>query len=130
MMMSDKDYDDRLHNLLADARRCIAGGNEDKAEEILHGVLKQTKKGMVYSMATQALGEIYYKQGKKQEAYEMLMAERKRLPLEALEILHKLAYEIGEYNRAIDIGNDYFRVKPVGDVAFTNALAHAQTNTS
>lgn len=100
-------------------------GHIDVAEKKLEELRAKTKEGILYTVATQELAELYRKEGKYKEAYELLKPVRKTLTGESLSLLHFLAYKNRDYQTVAEIANEAFQTKPNHETALINALAFA-----
>ena len=87
-------------------------GNYEKAISKLQEVRQKAKHGILYTLATQELAEIYRTQEHYEEAYQLLLPIHKTLSGEHLGLFHFLAYVNGDYDTVIEIGNKCFQDNP------------------
>jgi Zn-dependent protease len=125
MSLTDHDRDTEIQNNLKNAETAIRSGNYQEALRILTDIRKKTKSGIIYRAATEYTGQVLNEQGLTQEAYDLLKPVRKQLSPEGLSLLHQLAYKLGQWEDAIDLGNTTFQYYPNYQTAVLNALSHA-----
>ncbi|MBT7264626.1 MAG: hypothetical protein HN831_04055 [Waddliaceae bacterium] len=127
--MTENDSDKGLRGTFDEALKKRRDGNVEEAASLFEGVRSKAKKGVLYSMATQNIAEILYKEGKNDEAYSTLKTVQKKiLTFEGLMLLQRLAYHSGDYKEAIEAGTESFVMNANTEVALYNALAHAREN--
>ncbi|MGM0439538.1 MAG: site-2 protease family protein [Chlamydiota bacterium] len=97
-----------------------------QAGEIFAEVRGLTKKGALYSKATENYATIMHCHGDDSQAYKMLKEIDKALSPAGKHLLQQLAYNHEDYMEAIKVGDDFFRSYANGQTAFRNAQAHAQ----
>lgn len=124
-MMTEKDRDDNTQSLLKSAEAELAEGNVERALEKFEEVRKKTKKGVLYTIATQEMARVYKHIGNYEEGYELLYPIRKSLSDEMLSVFHELAFKTKHYKEAIEIGDQSFQSKPTAQTALINAYSFA-----
>ncbi len=126
-VMTEDDRKSSVQKEFYDAKTLYSKGYYPEALDAFHGVRSSVrkKKGVVYSMATQYIAEILHRQGHDQQAYELLMEVRHSLLFEGLHLLHNLAYRLGDYKTAIQVGNTCFRSNANHETALLNSFANA-----
>ncbi|MFZ0565844.1 MAG: M50 family metallopeptidase [Chlamydiales bacterium] len=123
-IFSEQDRDSRLQQMMKTADANFQAGKTDQALQQLEEVRQETKKGILYTMATQEIAAIYRAQNRYQEAYELLIPLRKTLSGENLALFHFLAYMNGDFQSVTEVGNKCFQDNPSYDTALINALAY------
>ncbi len=123
-IFSEKDRDSELQALLKEADADFHSGSPEKATEKLEKVRAKTKEGILYTVATQELAEIYRNQERFEEAYHLLLPIEKTLTGETLALFHFLAYMNGDFEKVLDVGNKCYQDNPSYDTALINALAN------
>ncbi len=126
LVVTEKDQDTSLQFQFKEAEHDYYRGQWDAALEQFRKVRDSAKAGVLFITASQYMAEILSKQNKLREALNILLPLEKKLTPNALRLLHQLAYNNGEWERAIDIGKRSYQVQPSYDTALTNAFAHAQ----
>lgn len=124
-IFTEKDRDTDLQQLMRAADGDFQEGRAEAALTKLEEVRRRTKEGILYTMATQEMAEIYRNQERYEEAYELLLPIRKTLSGDTLSLFHFLAYVNGDYQTVTQIGNKCFQDNPSYDTALINALAYA-----
>ena len=126
LLLTEVDKDKGMQDLYAEAERETAFGNNEAAEAKLTQILNDTKRGYLYTGAAQLLAGVYAKQGKDQEAIELLQSVEGKLLPDQLMVLQGLYYKTGDYRKAAEAGTAVFKKAPSGDVAVANALTFAK----
>lgn len=123
-IFSEKDRDTDLQELMKVADAEFQSGQPDKALAKLEQVREKTKAGILYTVATQEIAEIYRHQERYKDAYQLLLPIRKTLSGETLATFHFLAYQTGDYKMVTEVGNKCYQDNPSPDTALINALAY------
>jgi len=126
LLLTEVDKDKGMQQLYAEAEREFTFGNETEAEAKLQQILSETKRGYIYTGASQLMAGIYAKQGRDQEAIALLEPIQKKLLPDTLLMLRHLYYRTGEYKKAAEVGTQSFNQAPTADTAVANALAYAK----
>lgn len=124
-IFNETDRDAELQNLLKEADADFQAGKTEESERKLEKVREKAKQGILYTMATQELAQIYNDQERYDEGYKLLLPIQKMLNGETMILFHLLAYRNGDYKKVIEIGNRCYQENPTYDTALINALAHA-----
>ncbi len=123
-IFTEQDRDSSLQDLMKEADADYRAGNTEQAMTKLEEVRKKTGQGILYTVATQEMAEIYRDQEKFEEAYALLTPLRKTLSGDHLATFHFLAYMNGDYQVVAEVGNKCFQDNPSADTALINALAY------
>jgi stage IV sporulation protein FB len=123
-----EDRDDSLQKELEKGEVALESGHEDKALSIFEKLHSKAGSGMIQLNVCQYLAQLYYRKGRSQDAYDLLMPLRPKLTADALLLLHHLAYQLKDYSLVIELSADTFQIEPCMDVALHNALACASQN--
>ena len=126
--ISEKDQDLALQLLLKGAEKDIRQGNQEEALSKLEEVRAQGKEGILFMTASQILAQLLKEQGRLKEAYAVLYPLYSKLDSEGLQMLHHLAFDSGEIQSAIKIGDRAYQIHPTYEIALTNALAYSLIN--
>ena len=124
--ISEPDRSEDLKKKLEEAEKALEEGQKSKAEGLLVQVLVQAKRGMLHTLATQYLGMLKYEQGSHKDAYTLLRSIRTDLSVQALCILHRLAFEEKDYSLVTDLAGTCYQVSPSPESALRNAYASAR----
>lgn len=101
-------------------------GRMSEAVPIFQQVRENTKEGQLYLNATYYLAKSLEDRQEYDEAFLLLNREKKKLDMERLEMLQRLAFQSGRYQEAAKIGQELFSEEPNPETAFINALSLAQ----
>lgn len=124
--MTQQDDNRALQHFYRSAERDFHKGQLSYAQEKLNVIRNESKAGILYQSATNLLGQILYAQGHAKEAYDLLYPIKNTLNPEMQILFHKLAYDQGLWQEAIEMGNKAYQHQPSYQVALANAIAHAQ----
>jgi len=127
-LLSNEDRDDHFKDALATAERHLQEGEKEQALFAFERIRSEAKKGLIHMMATQYVAFLKYELGKVKDAYDLLLPLRKEISPESLCLLHKAAYEVGDFFLVEQIGADCFQLLPNKEIALRNALACAAQN--
>lgn len=122
-LLSEKDRDTDLQDLLRAADVDFQEEKYDSALQKLEEVRSRSKEGILYTMATQEIAEIYRHQNKYEEAYKLLIPIKDALSGENLSLFHFLAYANRDYKTVVEIGNQCYQTTPTYNTALINALS-------
>ncbi len=122
-MLTEKDRDVDLQQLMKDASAEAQGGNTELALKKFEEVRAKGKAGVLYSMATQEMATIYRNQEQYDTAYNLLVPLQKNLSGNSLALLHFLAYMNGDFKNVMDIASKCYQDNPSYNTALINALA-------
>jgi stage IV sporulation protein FB len=123
-IFTEKDRDAELQELMRSADHDFQEGHASESLEKLAKVRARTKEGILYTMATQEMAEIYRNQEKYEEAYKLLLPIRNSLSGEYLGLFHFLAYMNTDFKTVLEVGNKCYQDNPSYDTALINALAN------
>jgi hypothetical protein len=120
------DEDDEMRDLLKKGASLYQAGDIEKSSAIFSQIRDRTKAGLIYLQATFFLAKSLELQQEFKEAYSLLKPEEKKLDIEGLETLQRLAFKSGDFKSAAKLGSEVFQERPSPDTAFINALSLAQ----
>jgi hypothetical protein len=124
-IFNEKDRDIQLQELLKEADADIQTGQKDAALEKLTTIRSRVQNGIIYTMATQEMAEIYKDQERYEEAYQLLLPITTSLSGDSLSLFHFLAYTARDYKKVADMSNKCYQENPSYSTALINALAYA-----
>jgi stage IV sporulation protein FB len=127
-LYSEKDRDPKLQELVKEADEEFSHGLSQQALDKLEKVRKETDHGILYTMATQEMAEIFKEQHRFDEAYKVLMPLKKDLSGGQLCLLHFLAYMNRDYQTVVELGDGCYQEEPTYQTALINALGHGALN--
>jgi tetratricopeptide (TPR) repeat protein len=123
--LSDKDRNEALKGAFEKAELDLQAGKKEEAAAEFERIRQESKQGMLYNLATQYLAFLRYDLGNLKAAHALLQTMRNELSPEALCLLHRVAYEIQDYQTVRELAGACFQIMPAAEVALRNAHAHA-----
>jgi stage IV sporulation protein FB len=123
--LSEGDRNSTVSDLLTKAEQDMDLGYLDEAAEKFSQVRNEAKKGTSFIKATESLAEILTKQGRANEALEILAPIEKKITPSSLELLQQLFLKTGEYKKGVEVGKKAYQMQPNYRTALLNALCHA-----
>jgi len=126
--ISKSDRDDENREEMGLAEKALQEGNKEEAKKHLHAIKEKGAKGLLNSAAVQYLALMEFQEGKRKEAYELLLSIKDQLSGEPQLILHELSFEFENYELVSKLSQSCFQMFPSQKVALTNARAFAHLN--
>jgi Zn-dependent protease len=123
--VSDSDQKDEYKKIFLDAEMNLRQGNKEKALAAFEALRAASKEGLIYDTATQYAAFLHYDQGHLQEAYKILMPLKDRLDPDALALLHRIAFEQGDFSMVMELAGSVFQYSPEAEIALRSAYAAA-----
>jgi hypothetical protein len=122
------DREESLKNVLIEAENRLQVGNKAEAERLFEEVRMKGEGGLLTVAASQYLAFLYSSEGKRQEAYEILLPIKKELEDPARCLLHQLASEQKNYALVAELSADCYQFASTQEAALRNARAFAALN--
>jgi Zn-dependent protease len=122
--LTDRDRNRDVQSLFKSAERDYHKGHLDYALDKLNVISREQNGGVLYLAAVQLKAEILDAKGRFKEAYELLLPLKSKLSGQALQLLQRLAYRIGNWNEAIALGDLAYRYQPSSETALISALCY------
>ncbi len=119
------DRDEETRKLLMQGERALQEGKKQEAKELFQKVCEKTKAGVLGSTAAQYLALLLSAEGKKDEAYDLLMPWQDHLADDTKCLLHKLAAEHQDHALVAKLSRESYQVAPTKEMALNNARAFA-----
>lgn len=119
------DRDDENRNLIIRGEILLREGKANEAENLFSQVLEKVKSGVLATAARQYLALLKMRQGKKDEAYELLLPVEEDLSDETKPILHELSESKENHQVIVNLSKESFQIAPSQKVALRNARAFA-----
>ena len=123
--ITTSDRDDTLADEFSKAQTLLHEGKKNEAKNILEDLRDKTKKGLIFTQATQLLAFLYYEQKDNKKAYEYLLSVKDKLPENAICLMHKLAFEENNFAVVKELSSSCYKLAPTEEVALINARAFA-----
>jgi Zn-dependent protease len=119
------DRDDDLRKLLEEGEKAYIQGNRADAATSFQKVLSKTRQGLIAMAAMQYLALIDAAQGRRKEAYDLLLPIEAELAEESKVLLHELAAECGNWELVARLSAECYQTAPSQKAALYNARAFA-----
>ena len=119
------DRDESNKQLMIQAEEALQEGRTEEAKRILEEVKEKAKDGMLAFAATQYLAFLAIKEGKREEAYDLLVPIKDHLTEDSRCLLHELAAQQKNYPLVIELATPCYQVAPSQKMALSNARAFA-----
>lgn len=116
---------DENKELMLRAEAALNAGNKQEAKKLLEEVRQKAVGGVLAHAAQSYLAYLDYKEGKKKEAYELLLEIKDHLADDALCILHELAAVEKNYSLVMELSAKCFQTDPSQKMAIDNAKGFA-----
>lgn len=123
--LSDPDRDEDNRKKMQEAEMALQSGRKDEAKKLFQEVCSHAPKGILHNSATQYLAFVLFDEGKRHEAYELLVSVKEHLADEAACLLHDLAYEEKNYPLVADLSSTCYQFAPSQEIALRNSRAFA-----
>lgn len=119
------DREESNKQLMIQAETALQEGHKEEAKRLLEEVREKAKGGMLAFAAIQYLAFLSMKEGKRQEAYDLLLPIREHLTDDSLCMLHELAAQQKNYPLVTELATPCYQVAPSQKMALSNARAFA-----
>lgn len=123
-----EDRDEGIKERMIAAEKAMEEGRPSEARRILEEVRQKAKGGLFLFAAIQYLAFLDVKEGKRKEAYDLLLPVKDQLSEDALCILHELAAEQKNYRLVMELSVECYQRMQTPKVALDNARAFAYEN--
>ena len=120
------DRDDGNKNLLIRAEEALSAGQNGEARRLLDEVRTKSSGGLLWFAASQYLAFLDMKEGKKEEAYQLLLSIKEHLAEESVCLLHELAAENGNDPLVVELSTRCYQISPTQEAALRNARSFAR----
>lgn len=120
------DEDEEMKELLHKGISHYLKGDVEESNALFNQIRERAKAGLIYLQATLFLSKSLEMQQEFKQAYSILKPEEKKLDIEGLETLQRLAFKSGDFKSAARMGAEVFQERPSPDTAFINALSLSQ----
>jgi Zn-dependent protease len=125
LMLTEKDRDDSLQQLLDLARNNAIIGHKEEALAQLKILRNTAKGGLVYLSATQLMAKILKDQGHDVEALQLLLSIKKDLDAPSKLMLFQLGCKTKQWDIAQEVGTAVYYDFPTAENAILNAMSQA-----
>ncbi len=119
------DRDESNKELMVQAENALQEGNKEEAKRLFAEVREKAAGSLLAHAAAQYLAYLDAKEGKRQEAYEILLPIKEHLADEAFCLLHELAAEQKNYALVAELATKCYQMAPSQKMALSNARAFA-----
>ncbi len=125
LSMTQQDQNLILQHLLKEVERDLHQGHKDEAQAKLMQIREHAKAGVIYVAATEQLAQLWAEKGEFQTAYDLLESVHTKLSIEALRLLHQLAYTLKKWEQVAKLGDGTYQANPSYQTALINATSHS-----
>jgi Zn-dependent protease len=125
LTLTPQDEDPAFQQDFKSAQELWAGGKREEAVRRLVDLRQRAQAGLIYRAATEQLGRCLFEEKQYGAAYPLLHSLGDQLSFESRLALQTLAFQAGEYEESIKIGNRNFGERPDPFVARDIASAYA-----
>jgi Zn-dependent protease len=125
---TQEDRLDENKKLMAEGEIALQEGRVEEAKRIFEAVREKAAHSLLGRTATQYLAFLQAKEGKSEEAYELLLPMQKHLSGEGLCLLHELAAERRNHLLVASISAECYQIAQSRKMALANARAFAFLN--
>jgi stage IV sporulation protein FB len=125
-LLSPNDQSDELKKKFQDAEIGLRLGNKEQSLQAFEALRAQAKEGIIYNAATQYAAFIHYELGHVKEAYQLLLSLKEKLDPDAMALLHRIAFELEDFQKVMEHAGPVFQFVPEAEVALRSAYAAAQ----
>ncbi len=124
--ISDTDRNEHLKQQLAEVESRLKTGNIEESIDQLEKIRQQAKKGIIFQMATDTLGKIYFEMGKMEKCYQLLQSIYDDLELDSKWVLHEAAFTVKDWQTVKKLAAECFQSEPSKELALRTSMACAQ----
>ncbi|MBS0625184.1 MAG: stage IV sporulation protein FB [Verrucomicrobia bacterium] len=121
-----QDRDEYIKNLMLRAESALQSGQHDEARLLFEEIRAKGSGGMLAFAAAQYLAFLDMKDGKKEEAYQLLLPIKDQLAEESICLLHQLASEHANDSVVTELSARCYQFAPSQEVALRNARSFAR----
>lgn len=119
------DREEELRKKLLLAEECLQQGDKQRATQLLQELRLAAPGGLLAASASQYLAFLLFDEGKRDEAYQLLLPFQKQLKEDGLCLLQELAAEKNNPALVAELSVECYQFAPNRDVAMRNARAFA-----
>jgi len=128
VVTSDREEDNRALMIALEA--AMAQGKMEDAKHLIDQIRSKVSSGVLFLMATQYLSFLLSQEGKRKEAYDLLLPIEKDLEDNSRLLLHELAAEQHNHQLVVELSSDCYQLAPSQEMALRNARSFAILNQS
>lgn len=121
-----QDREDEYKKMLTQGEIFFKEGQKVEAQQLFEEIRQKAGGGLLAALASQYLAFLYADQGKRNEAYELLVPCKEQLEGAALILLHELAFENNNHAIVAELSSDAYQFAPSQEVALRNAKSFAR----
>lgn len=125
-LISEEDRNDRFKEEMVRAEELLHHGHKTEAKKVFESLRQSSHQGMIYNMSTQYLAFLEYEEGAALSAYKLLKEVKQDLAPDAACLLHKVAFEAGDFPLVATLSAECFQAHPSVDTALRCSYAHAE----
>ena len=119
------DQSDVLKKKLAEAEMELRQGHKGAALDSFETLRQEAREGIIFDAASHYVAFLLDEMGKTQEVYRILLPLKERLDPQGLGLLHRVAFEQGNFALVVELAGAVFQYTPEADIAIRTAFAAA-----
>jgi hypothetical protein len=123
--ITNKDREESNRQLMVQAESALQEGRSAEAKRVLEEVRAKAAGSLFAFAAEQYLALLAMKEGKRKEAYDLLLPIKQYLSEEALCMLHELAMDAKNYPLVCELSAGCYQIAPSQKAALNNARSFA-----
>jgi stage IV sporulation protein FB len=124
-ILTGSDRDEENRKLLMRAEMALQMGNKVEAKKLFAEICEKVKGGVLAISSAQYLALLLLEEGKKQEAYDLLLPIEEHLEDQSKCILHRLAFAHKNYKVVAKLSKECYQLAPTQEMALCNARSFA-----
>jgi hypothetical protein len=121
-----EDREETNRQLLVQGELALREGKKEEARRLFSDVCEKAKGGILSATAAQYLAVLLMQEGKKQEAYDLLVPVQQHLAEDTKCLLHQLAAEYENDQLVADLSGECYQSIPSQEMALRSARAFAR----
>lgn len=121
-----EDRDDENRKLILQAEIALQEGRKEDAKKHFEQILERTKGGVLAATASQYLAILLIQEGKRKEAYDLLLPLEEGLADDTRCVLHTLAAQFHNDSLVAKLSSICYQVAPTQEMALRNSRSFAR----
>ncbi|MCP5510051.1 MAG: site-2 protease family protein [Chlamydiales bacterium] len=126
--MTEKDRDVAVISESEEIEKLLSENKKAQAIPLLEDLIRRTGSGIAFQRASEVLAQIRFEENNFEAVYGLLKPLKDDLSPPARFLLHKAAFEQGDFALVLEVGVDCFQQVQDPQVALYNAMAAAHQN--
>jgi len=123
--LREGDRSETLKESLSRAENLLKEGKKEEAYVLLEEINHKASEGIIHAISTQYLAFLEFERANLEKCYALLVSIRPQLSDEGLCLLHRVAFEKGDFPLVVELSGPCFQCMPTPEAALRNAEACA-----